>query len=151
MLIFNSRSLAVAAHSPQPGYRDVLPGMLLVYLIVFVWEFLTMPHSRPGPPGHNGMFGSITLLAAGSFLFAGDGGPVSRFFLFGMGASFLFIMRFHAARLSGMWWYNRPPQEEVVFSLWIAFAFGLGILCWLAALARRAWTHQGQAEPPYGS
>lgn len=119
------------------GYGKVLPQMLAVYFVLGAWEMI---NGGPGPsPPHYANWGPgvlVTLLGLPliAYVLAKHPGARSRFFVFGFGGSTLFVWRFRATNPNEfMDWMNRAPSTLFVGLCWIAFAFVLGLFCWLAA------------------
>lgn len=114
----------------QPsGYRSVIPDMALVCVLVLTWESIATPSVSTSPNPWQGIWLSLLTLLAAAYRMAARPGASSRFFVFGVFGSLLFVQRF---RHRGCFGYPDPPLSVVGCYL-LFFAIGLGSACWLVA------------------
>jgi hypothetical protein len=111
------------------GYGPVLPGMMSVYAIVAAWEFVSTPYVSHSNTW-NGVWLSLLALPLGALVLAKKHpGTGSRFFVYGILGSVLFLWRFlHMDRFS-LWLQYQAPSTPVIVISWIGFALGMGMLC----------------------
>jgi len=114
------------------GYAMVAPRMILVYFLVYLWESATVSAVRPNDNYWKGVSFSVMLLPIGAFHLAAFPGASSRFFVYGVFGSLLFVPRF----LSLDHVHINLPTEIVACYLF-AFALALGFVCWFAGMLRQ--------------
>lgn len=116
------------------GYGEVLPGMLTVFALVGVWEFIATP-LRSHTNSWQGVWVSLMALPLGAFLLAKHPGAQSRFFLYGCAGSLLFLWRFLNMDRFSLWLEYQAPSNGVIVGCRVLFIVGMGTVCWLVALA----------------
>jgi hypothetical protein len=117
------------------GYIEAYPGIVLVYSLILLWEQVSMPGtSHQG--SLRGLTWSLLALPTGAFVLAHIPGSSSRFFVYGVVGSLLFVPRFLNIDRFSLWLEYVAPPPHILMIYWVLFALGIGSTCWLAAKFR---------------
>jgi hypothetical protein len=91
---------------------------------------------------------SLIAIPTGAFLLAKHPGESSRFFVYGVGSSLLFVQRWVNMDRFHLWLLYRAPDTPILAICWILFALGMGTVCWFTAKLRERSNTERSDEWP---